>query len=107
MAGPFKVLLFGDETGDFRDPLLKLCERQKGVLFLHYIEKLNEVLRDEIRRQPRFIKKHIPSFTDIPDLARQYLESDARNQILETTLACICQLGSVIRFVYSKIQTHS
>ena len=31
MAEAFRILLFGDETGDFQDPLHKLYERQKGV----------------------------------------------------------------------------
>lgn len=100
MAEAFQVLLFGDETGDFREPLQKLCERQKGVIFLHFVDRVNEVLRDEVRRQPRYVKKQIPPFTDILDLVKQYQDSASRNQILETTLACICQLGSVIRCVF-------
>lgn len=68
MVESFQFLLFGDETGDFREPLQKLCERQKGINFLHFIDRLNEVLRDEVRRQPRHVKKHIPPFTDILDL---------------------------------------
>lgn len=100
MAETFKVILFGDETGDFREPLQKLCECQKGVIFLHFIEKLNELLRDEIRRQPCHVKKHIPPFTDILDLVKQYRDSPSRNQILETTFTCIFQLGSIIRCVF-------
>lgn len=101
MTEPFQVLLFGDETGDFREPLQKLCERQKGIHFLHLINRLNEVLRDEIRRQPRSVKKYIPPFTDILDLVKQYRDSLSRNQILETTLTCIYQLGAVIRCVFT------
>lgn len=97
MAEAFQVLLFGDETGDFQDPLRKLCERQKGVLFLHFIDRLNQVLHDELRQHPRHAKKQIPPFTDVLDLVKQYQDSASRNQILETTLACICQLGSIIR----------
>ena len=99
MAEEFKVLLFGDETGDFREPLQKLCERQKGVVFLHFIEKLNEVLREEVRRQPRYVKKQIPAFTDVLDLVKKYQDAPSRNQILETTFTCICQLGSAIRYI--------
>lgn len=99
MAEAFQVLLFGDETADFRELLQKLCERQGGIVFSHFILRLNEVLRDEVRRQPRYVKKYIPPFTDVLDLVKQYQGSTTRNQILETTLACVCQLGSVIRFV--------
>lgn len=99
MVESFQFLLFGDETGDFREPLQKLCERQKGINFLHFIDRLNEVLRDEVRRQPRPVKNHIPPFTDILDLVTQYQDSASRNQILETTFTCIFQLGSVIRYV--------
>lgn len=99
MAEAFQVLLFGDETGDFQGLLQKLCERQKGIIFSHFINRLNEILRDEVRRQPRYVKKFIPPFTDVLDLVTQYKDSNSRNQILETTLACICQLGSVIRCV--------
>lgn len=97
MAEAFKVFLFGDETGDFREPLQKLCERRRGFVFLHFTERLNDVLRDEVRRQPRCVKKQVPQFTDILDLVQQYQNSGSRNQILETTLSCICQLGSIIR----------
>lgn len=100
MTEPFQVFLFGDETGDFREPLQKLCERQKGVVFLHFIDRVNEILRDETRRQPRHVKKQIPPFTDVLDLVKKYQDSASRNPILETTLACICQLGSVIRCVF-------
>lgn len=100
MTEHFQVLLFGDETGHFREPLQKLCERQKGVIFLHFIERVNEVLRDEVRRQPRHVEKQIPPFTDVLDLVKKYQDSGSRNPILETTLACICQLGSVIRCVF-------
>ena len=97
MAEPFRVFLFGDKTSEFQRPLQKLCERQKGLSFPYFIEKLNEVLRDEVRRQPRHVKRQVPSFTDVLDLVKQYQDSASRNPILETTLACIFQLGSVIR----------
>lgn len=103
MAEQFQVLLFGDETANFREPLQKLCERQKGVIFLHFIDRLNEVLRDETRRAPHYVKKQIPPFTDVLDLVKQYQDSASRNQILDTTLACICQLGSVMRCVLTRI----
>ena len=99
MNEPFEVLLFGDETGDFREPLQKLLERQRGVAFTHFIQRTNEVLREEVRRQPRHVKEQIPPFTDVFELLRQYQDSASRNQILETTFACICQLGKIIRCV--------
>lgn len=97
MADTLEILLFGDETGDFREPLRKLCERQKGVIFLCFIERLNDVLRNELRRQSHHVRSQIPPFTDVLDLVKQYQHSAPRNQILETTLACVCQVGSVIR----------
>ena len=97
MAHTFQVLLFGDETGNFRDPLLKLCERQKGVLFLHFLERVKDTLRDEVRQHPRQVQAQIPQFTDVQDLVKRYIDSGSRNTILETTLACICQLASVVR----------
>ena len=100
MAEAFQVLLFGDETGDFQDPLQKLYERQNGVMFLHFTGRLNKVLHDEVRRQPRYVKKQIPPFTDVLDLVNQYQDSTSRNQILETTLACIYQLSNVIRCAF-------
>ena len=107
MAETFEVLLFGDETGDFREPLERLCERRRGILFLHFIEKLNETLRDEIRQQPRHVQEQIPPFTDIQDLVRRYHAAGSRNQILETTLACVCQLASVIRSVSPHFKVNS
>ncbi|KAH8585456.1 hypothetical protein B0O99DRAFT_696467 [Bisporella sp. PMI_857] len=98
MAHTFQVLLFGDETGDFRDPLQKLCERQKGVVFLHFLERVKDTLRDEVRQHPRQVQAQIPQFTDIHDLVKRYIDSGSRNTILETTLACICQLASVVSF---------
>lgn len=102
MSGAFEILLFGDETSDIREPLQKLCERQKGVAFLHFIEKANEVLREEVRRQPRHVKEQIPPFVDLLDLIKRYQDSASRNPILETTFACIGQLASVIRCVFRR-----
>ena len=99
MTEVLKVLLFGDETGDFGEPLRKLCERQKGIIFAHFINNLANVLRDETRRHPRHIRKQIPPFTDILDLVNQHRGSESRCQILETTFACVCQLGSILRCV--------
>lgn len=100
MAGPLKLYVFGDETGDFAEPLQRLCERRKEVLFLHFLEELNKVLRDEVRRQPRDVRLQIPEFTDVLDLVRHYRHSGSRNQILETTLTCVCQLATVIRYLH-------
>ena len=97
MAEELQLLLFGDETGDFRGPLQKLCERQHGILLSRFIDGLNVLLHDEVRRQRRHVKKQIPPFRDIFDLVRKYQDSDSQNQILKTPLSCIFQLGSVIR----------
>lgn len=97
MAEPFRVFLFGDKTSDLQRPLQKLCEHPTGLSFPYFIEKLNGVLRDEVRRQPRHVKRQIPPFTGVLDLVKQYQHSASRNPILETTLACVFQLGSVMR----------
>jgi naphtho-gamma-pyrone polyketide synthase len=99
MAETFKVYIFGDETGSFAEPLQKLCEHQKGVLFTHFLEEINKVLRDELRKQPRQVRAQISEFTDVLDLIKRYRDSGSRNQILETTITCIYQLASVIRHV--------
>jgi hypothetical protein len=99
MAENFQVLLFGDETSDFCEPLLKLLDRKKGIIFLHFIEKLTGVLRDEIHQQARHVQEQIPPFTDVFDLVTRYRDSGSWNQILKTTITCICQLGSVMRCV--------
>lgn len=110
MADAFDVLLFGDETGDFREPLDKLCQHRRGLVSLHFIESLNEVLRDEVRQQPHHVQEQIPSFTDIPDLVKRYLETTSRNPIIESILTCICQLASVMRCVsqplYRKVDSN-
>ena len=99
MTEMLKVLLFGDETSDFGEPLQKLCERHNGIVFPRFLDQLTDVLRDEINRQPRHLRSQIPPFTDILDLVIQYRSSDSQIQHLETTLACVCQLGSVLRCV--------
>lgn len=100
MAGSLKLYVFGDEAGDFAGPLQRLCEQRKEVLFLHFVDELNKVLRDEVRRQPRDVRVQIPEFTDVLDLVRHYRDSRSRNQILETTLTCVCQLAAVIRYLH-------
>ncbi|GES58867.1 polyketide synthase [Aspergillus terreus] len=102
MAGSLKLYVFGDEAGDFAGPLQRLCEQRKEVLFLHFLDELNKVLRDEVRRQPRDVRVQIPEFTDVLDLVRHYRDSGSRNQILETTLTCVCQLAAVISFFGNK-----
>ena len=99
MTEMFKVFTFGDETGSFAEPLQKLCERRTGVLFLHFLAELKKVLREEVHRQARHVRDQIPEFTDILNLVKRYRESASRNQILETTFTCVCQLASVIRYV--------
>lgn len=98
MAETFKVYMFGDETGSFTEPLQKLCEHQKGVLFVHFLQEINKVLRDELRKQPRQVRAQIPEFTDVLDLIKRYRDSGSRNQILETTITCVYQLASVISY---------
>lgn len=105
MAAEFQVLLFGDETGDFRGPLQKLCERQHGILFSRFMDGLNVVLHDEACRQRRHVKKQIPPFRDVFDLVKQHQDSASQNQILKTPLSCIFQLGSVIRWVSRVLTT--
>ena len=100
MPDALQFLLFGDETGEFLKPLQRLCEHEKGILFRRYVDEVSEVLRDEVRRQPRLVKVQIPPFTDLLDLVKQYSESASRNQILETTFATLCQLASIFRFVF-------
>lgn len=60
MTGSLKLYIFGDETGDFAESLQRLCERRKEVLSLHFLEELNKVLRDEVRRQLRDVCVQIP-----------------------------------------------
>ncbi|KAJ5995510.1 polyketide synthase [Penicillium waksmanii] len=98
MTESLKLYIFGDETGDFVESLQRLCERRKDVLLLHFLEELNKVLRDEVRRQARDVRVQIPEFTDVLDLVRRYRRSGSRNQILETTLTCVCQLATIISF---------
>lgn len=105
MAAEFQVLLFGDETSDFRVPLQKLCERQRGILFSRFIDGLNVVLHDEAWRQRRHVKKQIPPFRDVFDLLKYHQDSASQNQILKTPLSCIFQLGSVIRCVSRALTT--
>ncbi|PVH98315.1 ketoacyl-synt-domain-containing protein [Periconia macrospinosa] len=97
MDSTFDIFVFGDETSDFREPLDKLCERRRGLVSQHFIQRLHETLREEIHKQPRHVQKQIPPFTDIPDLVKRYRESSSRNPILESTLTCICQLAMAFR----------
>jgi hypothetical protein len=97
MAAEFQLLLFGDETGDFRGPLQELCENQHGTLFSRFIDDLNVLLHDEVCRQRRHVKEQIPPFTDVLDLVRKCQDSDRQSQVLKTPLLCIFQLGRVIR----------
>ena len=97
MTSEFQLLLFGDETGDFRGPLQELCENRHGILFSRFIDDLNILLHDEIYRQRRHVKEQIPHFRDVRDLVRNYQDSDCQIQVLKTPLLCIFQLGNVIR----------
>lgn len=97
MVAELQLLLFGDETGDFRVPLQELCESQHGLLLSRFINDLNVLLRDEVSRQRRDVKDQIPPFRDVLDLVRKYQDSDCQRQVLKSPLLCIFQLGSVIR----------
>lgn len=100
MAPRMDVLLFGDQTSDCRFALRWALQQKKNVILTSFFERVGAALRHEVSRQPRLVRNRIPEFTSIKDLLERYDELQSANPILDSTLMCICQLASFIRYGY-------
>lgn len=87
------ILLFGDQSADCRLNLERIVTRNDRVVLTALLEKVNISLREEITRQPSWVRDCVPCFSNIADLVTSYYESDSPTAILEGTLLCLCQLA--------------
>lgn len=89
-----RVLLFGDQTGDFRPVLRRVSQEKNNPLLQAFLERSYAALRLEVARQPRPERELITGFTSISDLAARYSESEGPiSNAVESALTCISQLA--------------
>lgn len=104
MAGEdsINLLLFGDQTGDYRSIFRQVLHIKENTLLTSFFEKAYSALRDEVAKQPRAVREQVSGFTSIADLVARYSDStDARSNPLESALTCISQIACFIWYVSS------
>ena len=89
-----RVLLFGDQTGDFRPILRSVSQEKDNPLLQAFLERSYAALRLEVARESRPERELITGFTSISDLAARYGESEGPiSNAVESALTCISQLA--------------
>lgn len=92
-----RILLFGDQTGDYRIIFRQILQIKENAILTSFFEKAYCALRDEVAQQPRAVRDQIPDFTSIADLVARYEDSNAgKNNAIESTLACLSQISCFI-----------
>ena len=95
-----RVLLFGDQTGDFRPVLRRVSQEKENALLQAFLERSYASLRLEVAYEPRPEREQITGFTSISDLAARYAESDKpKSNAVESALTCISQLACFFRYM--------
>lgn len=94
------ILLFGDQTGDYRSVFRQVLHIKDNTLLTSFFEKAYSALREEVAQQPRAVRDQLSGFTSITDLVARYSDStDAKSNPLESALTCISQIACFIWYV--------
>lgn len=100
MEDSVHILLFGDQTGDYRSIFRQVLHVKDNTFLTSFFEKAYSALRDEVAQQPRAVRDQIPGFTSITDLVARYSDStEAKSSPLESALTCVSQIACFIWYV--------
>lgn len=100
MEDSLHLLLFGDQTGDYRSVFRQVLHIKDNTILTSFFESAYLALRDEVAQQPRAVREQISGFTSISDLVARYSDStDAKSNPLESALTCISQIACFIWYV--------
>lgn len=93
------VVLFGDQTVDPKQFLLKVLRRKGYPLLSSFFEQVQVALQDEITSLPSRSRRNLPPFSNIAELVERYYEADQPDIGIESTLTCLAQLSHFIGYV--------
>lgn len=100
MEDSLQIILFGDQTGDYRSIFRQVLHIKDNTILTSFFEKAYSALRDEVAQQPRAVRDQISGFTSIADLVARYSDSaDPKSNALESALTCISQISCFIWYV--------
>lgn len=91
-----RILLFGDQTGDYRSTLHQIVQVKGNVALVSFFEKAYSTLREEVAQQPRAVREKLPDFTSIADLVDRYAAQPGKNNAIESVLTYISQISCFI-----------
>jgi len=94
------VILFGDQTVDPKQFLLKVLRRKGYPLLFSFLEQVQVALQDEIASLPSRSRKSLPPFSNMAELVERYYEADQPDAAIESTLTCLAQLSHFIGHVF-------
>lgn len=86
------VYVFGDQTYDVADTLVRLTQTRDDTLLLDFLSRSCDVLQHEVSRLPAHQRERYPPFTSLVDLVLLYRRV-ALNTAFVQALTCIVQLG--------------
>lgn len=95
------VVLFGDQTVDPKQFLLKLLRRKGYPLLSSFFEQVQVALQDEVSFLPSRNRHNLPPFSNIAELVDRYYEAGEPEIGIESTLTCLAQLSHFIGYVAS------
>jgi len=90
------VIIFGDQTVDPQQFLLKIVRRKGSPLLSSFLEQVQIALQDEISALPASCRKGVPAFSTPAELVERYHAAEQPNIAIESTLTCLAQLTHFI-----------
>lgn len=99
MNGTTSILLFGDQTGDYRTTLDRVLRIRDNPLLTAFFDRSYAALRQEVAKQPRSVRNNTTGFTSVADLVARYAEPALpKSNALESALTYISQIACFLRY---------
>lgn len=98
MAQQTRVLLFGDQTYDFVPRLRELLSSKDNPILTAFLDQAHYVVRAQMDQYLPPKERVAAGTSNLNHLLQKYCDGSL-SPAFQTTLACICQLGSFIRLV--------
>ena len=99
MDGTTSILLFGDQTGDYRTTLDRVLRITNNALLTAFFDRSYAALRQEVANQPRLVRNNITGFSSISDLVARYADSALpKSNALESALTYISQIACFLGY---------
>ncbi|KAI5380299.1 Type I Iterative PKS [Alternaria postmessia] len=92
------VLIFGDQTADQYPLLRKACTWKNNSTLTTFLDRVSQVVREEVQKLPRTQRDQIPNFLTTWDLIEAYYAKGLKIPQLESCLVTIAQLAHFIGY---------